>query len=257
MHFKSLLITVVSLLALFITGCTTYHTDINKPLSEITSNQDKAYITFTRPSIVVGDGMNIPIIEFNPNTFEVNPVGILPSGKRLIYEVDEGTHYFYTTAGENDDMIKIDVSKHAMYYVSLAVRPGFLMSRTYFVPYKYSNQKFADSILNNKCTKEFLEKHDFVASSELTNGSSGEIFFSRKHHMTLTCYLEEIKNVEPHFSVPEMLGRSAIEPTQEAMEECSSNIEGYLKEIKEDFPGWISEDAVKTELKKEDGFPLN
>ena len=132
-----------------------------------------------------------------------------------------------------------------------------MLSRSYFVPHKYSNQKFANSILSNKCTKEFLEKHDFVVTGEETEDKTGEILFSRPQHMTITCYREEIENAEPFFSVPEMLSRSAIEPTQEALDEISSNIEGYLKEIKEDFPGWISEDAAKTELKKEDGFPLN
>lgn len=126
---------ILGFIILLTSGCVSTSLKVTKTQSEILKDKSKSYIMFSRFSSLIGAGVRNNIVEFNYNTKELNFVGTLMSGERLIYEVEPGEHYFYLSGGENDDYLKVSTKANHMYYVNTYVSIGFLLLRTYFDTY--------------------------------------------------------------------------------------------------------------------------
>ncbi|MEA2018747.1 MAG: hypothetical protein U9N59_09885 [Campylobacterota bacterium] len=143
---KILKIMILGLVVLFTTGCVSTSLEVKKPQSEIVKDTTKSYIMFSRSSMFIGGGVPNNIVEFNYDTKELNFVGILMPGERLIYKVEPGEHYFYLSGGENDDYLKVSAKARHMYYVNTYVSMGILMGRTYFDTYDPLSREDIESL---------------------------------------------------------------------------------------------------------------
>lgn len=255
MNLKSLKIATLSITAMIFSGCASGLTNsVNKPLSEITSNKNKSYITFARPQFI-GAAMSNTVIEFDPLTKETNLIGTLGAQDRIIYETSPGTHYFYMSGGENDDMIKITTENSKMYYVVTQIQFGIMVGRFYFKPVKNSTLKIIDTLHGTKCTNNLLEKYNF--EKEINSASELEQYRSNTLNVLINCRGGKINYVNNLISNIEDINDSdLIEPNEKAFEQYKKNLKDYLSEINEDYKEWLKEDSVETEIKKEDGFNL-
>lgn len=143
---KIIKIVMLGLVVLFSTGCVSTSLEVKKPQSEIVKDTSKAYIMFSRSNSFIGGGIPNNIVEFNYDSKELNFVGILNMGERLIYKVDPGEHYFYLSGGENDDYLQVSAKANHMYYVNSYVTMGIFMGRTYFDTYNPLTREIINSL---------------------------------------------------------------------------------------------------------------
>lgn len=121
-------------LVYFFTGCTSMSTPSVKSNTEVFTDKQSSYITFSRTPSFVGSAIPCAVSEFNYDTKEVNLVGVLFSGERIVQKVQPGIHYYYLSGGENDDYIKVQTEGGHLYYVNTYIAMGVMTGRTYFDP---------------------------------------------------------------------------------------------------------------------------
>lgn len=252
---KNLSLGFIVLLAILFSGCaSSLTTPVNKSLSEITSNKEKSYISFSRPQFVA-PGINYTIIEFDPKTKETNLVGTLGTFTRLIYETTPGTHYFYMTGGENDDMIKISTDSSKIYYAETQVQFGVMLYRFYFRPIKKPIIDIVSKLDDSKCDKELLDKYNFEKEESTTINLTK--YTSSLLNVKINCSGDKISHINKGFStIKEINELDIVAPNKKAYEDYTANLKDYLSEIDEDYNEWIKEDSKKTEIKSSDGFGL-
>lgn len=255
MNLNYLKIGTFTLSAMLFTGCaSSLTTKVDIPVSQLTSNKTKSYITFARPQ-TMGAALSNTVIEFDPSTKETKLVGTLGSYDRIIYETTPGTHYFYMSGGENDDMIKVSTDSSKMYYVVTQVQFGLMAGRFYFKPIKSTTFKSLTELKDSECIENTLEKYGFEKYESQVD--SFEQYKSESLNTIITCSGGKVSNINNLTADLEEVEESDIvKPNEKAYILYKENLEDYLSEINEDFDEWSKEDSKDTEIKEEDGFFL-
>lgn len=255
MNFNYLKVGTLALSVILFTGCaSSLTTKIDTPISQITADKSKSYITFARPQ-TLGAALSNTVIEFDPSTKETKLVGTLGSYDRIIYETNPGTHFFYMSGGENDDMIKVSTDSSKMYYVATQVQFGLVAGRFYFKPIKSTTFKSLTLLKDSECTDEIIEKYGFEKHEGQVD--TFEQYKSNSLNVIITCNGGKVSNINNlNASLDEIEESDIIKPNEKAYIQYKENLKDYTSEINEDFDEWLKEDSKETEMKKEDGFFL-
>jgi len=220
--------------------------------------QSSAYVVFSRPEYV-GAALTNTIVEFNPNTYATQLVGILGPKNKLVYRTTPGTHYFYMDGGENDDMIKITTKSSMEYYVHTAVSMGIMVGRFYFKPIRYPSVAIAESLKGKSCDAGTLGKYKFKVVKDDTSDITGDIkYHSAQHSINIECRKGTIKRANyKGESLENINDATLVQTNDKATIYYNEHNKNYMKEIKEDFTDWKNDDMKKTALSPNDGKALN
>ena len=251
---------IISLVAasFFFSGCAgSLSTTVPNNKITYSEQSENAYIVFSRPSIL-GAALSNTIIEFNPKTNDTKYVGTLGAQTRIVYQTSPGTHYFYMTGGENDDMIKVTTQKATEYYVHTQVQMGLVAGRFYFKPLRSNSIEIAKRLNNSVCDQTMLNQYMFKAVKDDSSNLLGiKKYHSSKHNIDIECKKGTVaKSRYAGVTIEELSETSLIQPNQKGYEYYKEHLPNYLKEIKEDFAEWNKEDSAQTALLPNDGKPL-
>lgn len=257
-------ILLLVLTSILFIGCVSKSTVVNENLSELTTNKEKAYIIFTRSSSY-GYGDSSEISEFKYDTQDINLVGIYTWGEKILYPVDEGTHYFYLDSDMCvDDMIKVNVKAGYVYYIDTylddiskipLLKTGII--GIYFSPFKISANKIKmfNLLKNQQCSEEFLLSKNFKKYIE-RKPRKKDITKYENQELRIKVYCNDYKNIVFEDSIASIFKADFVSPNQEAYKIFNANKDTYMHEINQDYPSWITDESKKTEVNKEDGVPI-
>lgn len=245
----------VTLVIFFLSGCAnSLYTPVPESKTSYTKNENSSYIVFSRPEFF-GAALINTIVEFDPNTYATKYIGTLGPQTKLVYKTTPGTHYFYMSGGENDDMIKINTGRSKEYYVHTAVGMGIMLGRFYFKPLRYPSLALAETLKGKTCSSATFDTYGFKEVKDEMSELTAELkYYSVKHNINIECYRGRIKKATYD---GETLGNindaKLIQPTEKGRAHYNDNLSNYVKEIKEDFAGWKVNDMSKTAINPEDG----
>jgi len=251
---------IISLVAasFFFSGCAgSLSTAVPNNTITYSEQAENAYIVFSRPSIL-GAALSNTIIEFDPKTHNTKYVGTLGAQTRIAYKTSPGTHYFYMSGGENDDMIKIITQKATEYYIHTQPQIGLVAGRFYFKPIRYHSVKIAKTLKNAACDQNILNQYMFKAIKDDSSNLLGvKKYHSSKHNIDIECKKDTvIKSKYAGITFEELSETPLIQPNEKGYAYYKEHLPTYLNEIKEDFTEWDREDSAQTALHPNDGKPL-
>jgi len=249
-------IIVLSLLLLTFSGCggSSYGLKVDKPISEVTSNKTKAYITFCRSSFVSG-AYTSTLIEFIPETKTTKFIGIFTPGTKMIYEMDPGTHYFYMSGVGAPDMAIVTVSAENMYYME--IEPHIWLGFN-FNPLKKYEIDLVSTLQNAKCTDDLLEKYNFSLTEDGKNVLLNQsIFYSYKYKIKIVCTGDSVSEIDDFDTIKSINNIDLYIPNEKAINHYKKIVTAeYISKVESRFNNISDKVRAKTELKIEDGVPL-
>lgn len=250
-------VVTLSALLLFFSGCAgSLSSAAAKPETAMTSDKTKAYVMFSRPEMI-GMALSNTIVEFDPRTFRTRPIGTLAYETRIIYETTPGTHYFYMDGGENDDMLKMTLEAGKIYYVHTPPSMGVVAGRFYFVPLRYRDYLAVRDLKSAECDEAFLKEYGFEPiENEASSFAQTYDYHSDSLKADITCRNGKVTHAHSYYDLDELRKAKLVVPNEKAREYYEKHKREYESEIKEDFSKWSMEDADKTAVKPEDGFPV-
>ena len=252
---------IVLLLSLYVfVGCggASYSVPLQKDIKEVASDSNAAYITFTRP-VQVGYAISTSVIEFFPETKTSQFIGVISAGKRMIYKVSPGKHFFYLYGGENHDTSVVEVTQGKMYFMEIEPSMGVTVARFYFKPSTLVKRTLEEKLLTSKCDKNFLSQNNFKEKKQRSSSSFGgsKKYYSYQLKTTIKCNRDEVTDVSGITSIKELNDTVLSKPTPAAYQYYEKVITPtYLEKVSQRFIDLDEEDIQETEIKPEDGIAL-
>lgn len=168
-------ITVIS----FLTGCGVSNNEkLTIPMKELTGDKNKAYVVFMYQDSFGARCMN-EILEYHPNTNQIELVGKLCPGEKIVYPISEGEHIFYNRFWAGI-VTKVNAKRGQTYYTN-----------TFFtLPNLDDNifEKLAQDITGLECSEKNLDKYMFD-----NNGGNN---FESPLLLKMECQDNKIQNVQ-------------------------------------------------------------
>lgn len=256
---KSFWFIVLAGIAFMITGCGGKNIVIKKDVSELTADKSKAYVVFSRPSILFGMDAGLvalDIIHFDNKSFKTELVSNLPLGEQVIYPIEEGKNYFYITSNSMMDHIfdniqMIDAKKGSIYYISLGFSPEISPIGIY-APKLYSEKRelFIENLKKENCNSSFLNRYLFKKQLEHEETEislvpaakvSPIIKYTSPIYINLSCQdgkIVQIKDRYLNYGLEELKKPSLVTPTQDAMMSFKKDEDEHKANIKQFYQIW-------------------
>lgn len=237
---KKVYFIIISIFSIFLfTGCGSKNVEVKLPESQIMADKEKSYIVFSRPSGFIGSAVDIDVMEIDIEKKEpIKLVGIISNGERLIYETEEGSHYFFTNVGQNENIEKITINKGEIKYVNLSINTNLMMG-FYPLVFEQNRLKLKEKLHNYSCEDKTFAK--FLFKEDVGKEGSSNNFYKSPMQFKIECNKNRIINVKDlyyDYTIDELNKVKLVQSTQKAISPYTSNIKEFSQNIKEYYPIW-------------------
>lgn len=237
---KISLIVYILLMSMFI-GCSSSNNKVKTPQYELMKDKNKAYVVFMREHTFLGAAHYPRIIKYDPIKDEINFVGELGLGDKIIYPINEGEHLFYTNYLFNT-ITKINAEKGKVYYLDI--------NRLNFNPIVPDKSKLSIKKLlkESTCDEQILNKFLFKDTTPIEEHNtlntikSTNLTFESPLLIKIFCKDNIIFKVEDFYnfiSIDELeKNTKLVTPSENAISTYKTNSKNYKKEIKTYYEQW-------------------
>lgn len=222
-----------------LSGCGSKNIEVNVPESKIMSDKEKSYIVFSRPSAFVGSAVDVDLIEIDIQKKEpIKLVGIISNGEKIIYETKEGTHYFFSNVGQNENIEQIDIKKGEIKYVNLGVNTHLMMG---FYPLVLEQKRLdlKEKLQKYTCDKKTLTQ--FLFQEDTTKEGSSNDFYKSPIQFRIECnkgQIIDIKDLYYEYTIDELTKVKLVQSSEKAISSYNSDVGEFSQNIKEYYPIW-------------------
>lgn len=232
---KYLVVLIFGIISFF-NGCGSKNIEVKTPESQITANKEKSYIVFSRPASIFGSALDVDVMEFDIEKKEpIKLVSVISNGERIIYETNEGKHYFFTNVGQNENIETIDIKKGETKFVNISanIETGILFYPLIFDKQRLEIKKEISNVTcDNNLLKKLLFKRNLNGDSELESSALQFKIICEKNK------IKEIKDLYYGSSVEDLNKVKLVQPSEEAFSYFNKNINEFSTDIKEYYPIW-------------------
>ena len=164
---RKVCLAMIAVVCLFATGCASklMQPVAVSPAAGSLSNEQAA-IVFYRPSFL-GGGVQAPVVEAVNN--DIQFVGIVSSGMKLLYKTTPGKHFF-VVGGEGSNLLEADFEGGKTYYAQIDPKMGMFKPRFVFIP-----------VTNADLKAEHFTK-DMAACKWYANLPEGQTWFQNNYN---------------------------------------------------------------------------
>lgn len=235
---KKLKYILFTILAIFIfSGCSGKNVEVKLPENEVFKDKEKGYLVFSRPYNFLGGAVEISLVAFDKNDLEtIKFIGILSAGERLVYKMDEGTHYIFTKAGNNQNIAKVDIKKGEIKYVNMGVNINMAF---YPLVYEEDRLNLHNTLSNSTCSDNILKKYNFTKS--VSDDSSLRTYKS-PIEFEMKCdkdnKIVSVRDMYYRYTLDELKKVELVEATPSALKSFHKNGLKIIKNLQEYYPVW-------------------
>lgn len=237
---KQFLMVLLAVTSIFLlSGCGSKNIEVKIPESQIMADKEKSYIVFSRPSVFMGGGLDIDVMEIDIKRKEpIKLVGIISNGEKMIYETEEGIHHFFSNVGQNENIERIEIKKGETKYVNLAINTNLMMG-FYPLEIKQSRIKLLDKLANYPCNESTRKK--FLFDEELDMEGNPTNFYTSPLHFKIKCNNDKIisiKDLYHDYTIDELNEATLVQSTKSATDSYDSDLVEFAENIKEYYTIW-------------------